>query len=244
MGQKINTQTYFVLDVVNYRAVIFWLVKNKDGRMGLWEKLQRLKRVQWTFLCTPTSLLLLLFLCWLGSVCLCSKTRPRHFIVKPERLEEGEWWQPSWALTVWQRWTVSGNILPTLCHRYYGTSNSPVPSWPVCPVEADGRTAGRLWRGRGSCVVFDEGDGCQLFAELLQHNHPLQQGHVVDTKGRANRKVRISPENHLRTYDPESCGSTYVMPSGSRPNNLFLTSKSLGVKSGIRWILNMRSPTT
>lgn len=181
---------------------------------------------------------------WTVSVC-AQKQDWDSFIVKPERSDEGEWWHPSvWALTVWQRWTVSGNILPTLCHRYYGTSNSPVPSWPVCPVEADGRTAGRLRRGRGSCVVFDEGDGCQLFAELLQHNHPLQQGHVVDTKGRANRKVRISPESHLRTYDPESCGSTYVMPSGSMPNNLFLTSKSLGVKSGIRWILNMRSPTT
>lgn len=37
-----------------------------------------------------------------------------------------------------------------------------------------------LWRGRGSRVVFDEGDGCQLFAELLQHDHPLQKRHVVD----------------------------------------------------------------
>lgn len=37
---------------------------------------------------------------------------------------------------------------------------------------------------------------------------------------------------------------TYVMPSGSKPKSLFLTSSSLGVKSGIRWILIMRSPTT
>lgn len=37
---------------------------------------------------------------------------------------------------------------------------------------------------------------------------------------------------------------TYVMPSGSRPRSLFLTSSSLGVKSGIRWILIIRSPTT
>ncbi|KAG7264072.1 hypothetical protein CRUP_028592 [Coryphaenoides rupestris] len=28
------------------------------------------------------------------------------------------------------------------------------------------------------------------------------------------------------------------------PRSLFLTSRSLGVKSGMRWILNMRSPTT
>lgn len=39
-------------------------------------------------------------------------------------------------------------------------------------------------------------------------------------------------------------GNTYVMPSGSKPRSLFLTSSSLGVKSGIRWILIMRSPTT
>lgn len=29
-------------------------------------------------------------------------------------------------------------------------------------------------------MVFDEGDGSQLLAELLQHDHALQQSHVVD----------------------------------------------------------------
>lgn len=28
-------------------------------------------------------------------------------------------------------------------------------------------------------MVFDEGDGRQLLAELLQHDHALQQSHVV-----------------------------------------------------------------
>lgn len=37
---------------------------------------------------------------------------------------------------------------------------------------------------------------------------------------------------------------TYTGPSGSRPSNRFLTNRSLGVKSWIRWIRTMRSPTT
>lgn len=42
----------------------------------------------------------------------------------------------------------------------------------------------------------------------------------------------------------QDTGHTYAMPSGSKPKSLFLTSSSLGVKSGIRWILIIRSPTT
>lgn len=34
--------------------------------------------------------------------------------------------------------------------------------------------------GWGSGVVFDKGNGCQLFAELFQYDHPLQKRHVVD----------------------------------------------------------------
>lgn len=41
-----------------------------------------------------------------------------------------------------------------------------------------GRGLGRGGRGRG--VVFDEGDGGELFAELLQHDHAFQQRHVID----------------------------------------------------------------
>lgn len=37
---------------------------------------------------------------------------------------------------------------------------------------------------------------------------------------------------------------THMGPSGSKPSRRFLTSRSLGVKSGMRWILTMRSPTT
>lgn len=82
-------------------------------------------------------------------------------------------------------------------------------------------------------MVFDEGDGCQLFAELLQHNHPLQQSHVVDTIGGKGRLKAASTKVNTGEKCTEVCGSTYVMPSGSSPNNLFLTSSSLGVKSGM-----------
>lgn len=89
-----------------------------------------------------------------------------------------------------------------------------------------------LRRGRGSSVVFDEGDGCQLFAELLQHDHPLQKRHVVDAMA-TNMAVRsIVKTAAQKTL--ENTGRTYVMPSGSKPKSLFLTSSSLGVKSGIR----------
>ena len=99
-------------------------------------------------------------------------------------------------------------------------------------------------------MVFNKGDGCQLFAELLQHDHPLQQGHVVDAAEKIRKTSRRGEEHLLKKVSAQQmrmqnhAGSTYVMPSGSRPNNLFLTSSSLDVKSGIRWILNMRSPTT
>lgn len=33
-------------------------------------------------------------------------------------------------------------------------------------------------------MIFDEGDGRQLFAELLQDDHSLQQSHVVDAAKR------------------------------------------------------------
>lgn len=84
-------------------------------------------------------------------------------------------------------------------------------------------------------MVFDEGDGCQLFAELLQHDHALQQSHVVDAARRSRQggEKRL-PNITLEDKSAEPRGSTYVMPSGSRPNNLFLTSSSLGVKSGMR----------
>lgn len=31
-------------------------------------------------------------------------------------------------------------------------------------------------------MELDKGNGSQLLAELLQYNHPLQQGHVVDVQ--------------------------------------------------------------
>ena len=84
-------------------------------------------------------------------------------------------------------------------------------------------------------MVFDEGDGCQLFAELLQHDHPLQQSHVVDATGGEDGKVEEKVHTAANSENKErKIGSTYLMPSGSRPNNLFLTSSSLGVKSGMR----------
>lgn len=85
-------------------------------------------------------------------------------------------------------------------------------------------------------MVFDEGDGCQLFAELLQHNHPLQQSHVVDATGGKRQKGEEEVQTGANSENKsiKAIGSTYLMPSGSRPNNLFLTSSSLGVKSGMR----------
>lgn len=64
------------------------------------------------------------------------------------------------------------------------------------------------------------------------------------------RKKKISRESRLahRKTSLESwriCSVfTHMGPSGSRPKRRFLTSRSLGVKSGMRWILTMRSPTT
>lgn len=83
-------------------------------------------------------------------------------------------------------------------------------------------------------MVFDEGDGCQLLAELLQHDHPLQQSHVVDTKREKSRSKATSTTLNPQDKGAGPCRSTHLMPSGSRPNNLFLTSSSLGVKSGMR----------
>lgn len=89
-------------------------------------------------------------------------------------------------------------------------------------------------------MVFNEGDGCQLFAELLQHDHPLQQGHVVDAAEKRKTSRQRGEKRLLKKVSAQQmsaqnrAGSTYVMPSGSRPNNLFLTSSSLDVKSGMR----------
>lgn len=55
-------------------------------------------------------------------------------------------------------------------------------------------------------MVFDEGDGCQLFAELLQHDHALQQSHVVD----AARRSRQGGEKRLPniTLKDKECRTT------------------------------------
>lgn len=113
----------------NYRAIIFWLLRKKDGE---WEKTQRLKRVQWPSLCTSTSILpSSSFLCWLGSVC-CSdllenETKDFFFMMESERPDEGgsDETRPCGLLTVLQGWAVSGNVLPTLCHRYQHTPKRP-----------------------------------------------------------------------------------------------------------------------
>lgn len=54
-----------------------------------------------------------------------------------------------------------------------------------------------------------------------------------------------SLQNSSSTITPSSNVMWSMMgPSGSKPSRRFLTSRSLGVKSGMRWILTMRSPTT
>lgn len=125
------------------------------------------------------------------AVCLCSDpltNQTQDFSWwSPRGQRRREWWSPSlWGLTVLHgrpaEWEYFADPVPPALQPA-----PPPPSWgPVrpdlsCLAEADGRTAGRLRRGWGSCVIFDEGDGCQLFAELLQHDHPLQQSHVVDS---------------------------------------------------------------
>lgn len=82
-------------------------------------------------------------------------------------------------------------------------------------------------------MVFDEGDGRQLLAELLQHDHPLQKRHVVHA-ATTNARVRSAVGAAAGKTAENAAGRTYVMPSGSKPRSLFLTSSSLGVKSGIR----------
>lgn len=41
-------------------------------------------------------------------------------------------------------------------------------------------------------MVLDESDGRQLLAELLQHDHALQQGHVVHTATEGRSAVRLA----------------------------------------------------
>lgn len=54
-------------------------------------------------------------------------------------------------------------------------------------------------------MVLDEGDGRQLFAELLQHDHPLQERHVVnaattstEVRSAFGRPAQETSEKHLR----------------------------------------------
>lgn len=77
-----------------------------------------------------------------------------------------------------------------------GTGKTPGTRISLNLSEADGRTAGRLRRGRRRRVVFDKGDGCQLFAELLQHDHALQQSHVIDATTEANSQRWWLPSKH------------------------------------------------
>lgn len=79
---------------------------------------------------------------------------------------------------------------------------------------------------------------------------PAQSRPLVTSCGQCWERKKSSRESGL-AGTKSSHGSwrirnifTHMGPSGSKPSRRFLTSRSLGVKSGMRWILTMRSPTT
>lgn len=109
----------------------------------------------------------------------------------------------------------------------------------------------RCCSGRGGGVVLHKRDGGQLLTELLQHDHALQQGDVVDPgQGQAGNTSSVQGAGRLSRAggifrSKIKCKTlTYIGPSGSKPSNRFRTNRSLGVKSWMRWILTIRSPTT
>lgn len=99
-------------------------------------------------------------------------------------------------------------------------------------------------------MVFHKCNGRQLLTELFQHNHTLQQCDVVNTGRRGAGNESIQDINRLSSFAKIlrsiKCVKhlTYIGPSGSKPSNRFLTKRSLGVKSWMRWIRTIRSPTT
>lgn len=207
MGQEINTHIFSPW-WNNYRAIIFWLVRKKT--------VGRRVRAN-TRLYTSTSFRsLLLFLCWLGSVCAltCSKT---CFFFLNGGAQEALKPVHVGLLTVLgdERIAVkfSDPVPPVPAHP---TSKDPVHRWPVCPASR------------------------QMDEQQEDYGEEEEAAWYL-TKAMAASSL----QNSSRTITPSSRVMwSIVMPSGSRPNNLFLTSSSLGVKSGMRWILNMRSPTT
>lgn len=90
-----------------------------------------------------------------------------------------------------------GMVLPVSCDTSLeGFSSSP----PGAAESGEARTAARRppcrgGLGRGGRVVLHERDGRQLLAELLQHDHALQQGDVVHTGG---KEARASAHCHVR----------------------------------------------
>lgn len=74
----------------------------------------------------------------LAGQCLCSdlvKDKTKDFLWwSPRGHKRGsEETRPVWALKVLQGWAVSGNVLPTLCHRYYHTPKAQFnPDRSVC----------------------------------------------------------------------------------------------------------------
>lgn len=198
MGLEINTQTSLLHEIIitGLSSFGWWERKMVRKGGGSERKCWRLKRVQWTSLCASTSYPPSPVIPLLAGQCLCSdllkhETKDFFFFLfffpkwcRPKRPEAGSN----------ESRPCEGGGVNSLC-GVIKVFVDPVPPVPPntprkaqfspdlsCLAEADGWTAGRLWWGRGSCVVFDEGDGCQLFAELLQHDHPLQQSHVVDAE--------------------------------------------------------------
>lgn len=87
---------------------------------------------------------------------------------------------PGWvgfcSLIDWSWCSRRGLDEDALSTQRHSPRNAPGGPAPLLP---DGWKED-LRRGWRSSVVLDEGDGRELFAELLQHDHPLQKRHVVD----------------------------------------------------------------
>lgn len=186
MGQEINTQTSCLLDMIITGLLYLGRWRRKTAGVG-----------DGTSLYTLTSILPSLPLIpLLSGQCLCSD---KDFLLwspwgqKRGGGGDGGETQPCGLSAVLTGWAVSGNALQTLRHQYQHT---PKAQLNFNLSEADGWTAGRLRRG-GRCMVFDESDGCQLFAEFLKHDHSFQQSHVVDTTKIFFLKSRQGGEKHL-----------------------------------------------
>lgn len=99
-----------------------------------------------------------------------------------------------------------------------------------------------VWRKRGISQM-------QLppapYRTLLERSHPLAMWCGQYWQGKKSIQDISRSSSFGKIFRLKICKTlTYIGPSGSKPSNRFLTKRSLGVKSWIRWIRTIRSPTT